>query len=113
MAERFRRGKRSRLYWAMVAVLAILLGILGLLELSRARCLVLAGEVTCRVETSAKMVALSLDDSPSEAGVDYVLDVLGRENVRATFFLVGNEMERRPNLAPRLLRAGHELGNHS
>lgn len=98
----------------IAAVLGVLAAIaVGLWKLSRDRCLVLGGEVTCRVETAAPLVALTFDDGPTDLGVDAVLPVLERNGARATFFLVGEAVERRPDLARRLTAAGHEIANHS
>jgi peptidoglycan/xylan/chitin deacetylase (PgdA/CDA1 family) len=44
---------------------------------------------------------------------DSVLDLLRREEVRATFFVVGNAVAQHPQLAARVALEGHELGNHS
>jgi peptidoglycan/xylan/chitin deacetylase (PgdA/CDA1 family) len=82
-------------------------------QLSKARCLQLVGEVTCRVETGAKIVALTFDDGPTPEGVDAVLAELGPRGISATFFLIGNRMEKFPGQAERLIAAGHELGNHT
>jgi peptidoglycan/xylan/chitin deacetylase (PgdA/CDA1 family) len=92
---------------------ALVVLLLGLWQVSRARCFTLAGSITCRVETAQPLVALSFDDGPTESGVDAVLPVLGRYGVKATFFLVGSEAERRPDLVRRLVAAGQEIGNHS
>jgi peptidoglycan/xylan/chitin deacetylase (PgdA/CDA1 family) len=82
-------------------------------QLSKARCIQLVGEVTCRVETQAKLVALTFDDGPTPEGVDAVLAELGPRGIRATFFLIGDRMEKFPGQAERLKAAGHELGNHT
>lgn len=87
--------------------------VVGLRQVSRARCFVLVSEVTCRVETRAPLVALTFDDGPTPQGVDTVLPILERHGATATFFLIGQEVERRPDLARRIKAAGHELGNHS
>lgn len=94
---------------------ALILGAitLGLHRLSKAPCFQLVGEVTCRVETNAKIVALTFDDGPTPEGVDAVMKTLSEHDVHATFFLIGNRMARFPGQAERLLAAGHELGNHS
>jgi len=81
-------------------------------QVSRARCFALGGEVTCRVETQAPLVALTFDDGPTELGVDAVLPILERHGATATFFLVGDQVERRPDLARRLRAAGHEIASH-
>jgi len=43
----------------------------------------------------------------------HMLDVLARHNVRATFFLIGRYVNRRPDLVRELVRAGHAVGNHT
>jgi peptidoglycan/xylan/chitin deacetylase (PgdA/CDA1 family) len=59
-----------------------------------------------------KAVALTFDDGPSEY-TPRILATLRRLHVPATFFVVGNEVERRPNLVRRELAAGMDVGNHS
>ena len=98
-----------------IAVFAIILVIsaTALWQLSKARCLEMVGEVTCRIETDSKIVALTFDDGPTPEGVDAVLAELGPRGITATFFLIGNRMEKFPGQAERLIAAGHELGNHT
>ncbi len=95
-----------------LVVVALIAGI-GAWRISKARCYQLVGELTCRVETSEKIVALSFDDGPTPEGVDAVLAALEPRGIKATFFLIGNRMEKWPGQARRLAQAGHELGNHS
>lgn len=82
-------------------------------QLSKAHCVQLVGDLTCRVDTSSKIVALTFDDGPTPEGVDAVLRELEPRGITATFFLIGNRMERFPGQAERLVSAGHELGNHT
>ena len=105
---------RRRGAWAAGAVLLLLLlGALFLWRVSKADCFVLAGEVTCRVETAEPLVALSLDDGPTPEGTAAALATLERADARATFFLIGKHIERNPNEVRRILAAGHEVANHS
>jgi peptidoglycan/xylan/chitin deacetylase (PgdA/CDA1 family) len=85
----------------------------GLYHLSRARCFAIGAPAVCRVETTKPLVALTFDDGPTELGLASILPLLEAHAAHATFFLIGAEMETRPDLAPRVLAAGHELGNHS
>lgn len=57
-------------------------------------------------------VALTFDDGPSPDTLE-ILDVLRRENVKATFFLIGREVEKYPEIARKIADDGHEIGNHS
>ncbi len=56
--------------------------------------------------------ALTFDDGPHPRGTPAVLDVLARGGVRATFFLVGEQVRRDPALAAEVLAAGHAVALH-
>ena len=71
------------------------------------------GDYHTRVPTSERIVALTFDDGPLPPYTDELLAVLARRRVRATFFFVGEKIERYPEAAARVLAAGHQLGNHS
>ena len=59
-----------------------------------------------------RSIALTFDDGPSPA-TPKLLDFLAQQNVRATFFQCGRNVERHPQIARTALSAGHELGNHT
>lgn len=71
----------------------------------------LSGEILFRVDTEEPLVALTLDDGPSSATPE-ILEILERHRVRATFFVLAEEAARRGPLTRRIVREGHELGNH-
>jgi peptidoglycan/xylan/chitin deacetylase (PgdA/CDA1 family) len=56
--------------------------------------------------------ALTFDDGPHARGTPAVLELLAAERVRATFFLVGEQIRRNPSLPREILDAGHEVGLH-
>lgn len=72
-----------------------------------------AGQVLWSAPAAGKFVALTFDDGPRPGVTEAILEILERENVRATFFLIGRHVAAHPELAMRLARAGMELGNHS
>jgi peptidoglycan-N-acetylglucosamine deacetylase len=57
-------------------------------------------------------IAITFDDGPHQQGTAAVLRELERANARATFFLVGEQVEREPALAAEIAAAGHEIGIH-
>lgn len=69
--------------------------------------------IVWRVETWAPLVALSFDDGPDPAYTPQVLDILARHQARATFFLIGENARRHPQLVRRIRDMGHEVGNHT
>ena len=102
--------------WVLIAVATILsLPILawGGLRLSNSRTHQLIGDLFTRVETSDSVVALTFDDGPTSVYTDSVLVLLAEFDVPATFFMVGQAMERNPAVVAEVLRRGHEIGNHS
>lgn len=81
-------------------------------HISRSRTFQFFGEVYPRVNTSEKMVALTFDDGPTMK-TDEILSILEELNVKVTFFVVGADLEKNLSLGQKIVRAGHELGNHS
>jgi peptidoglycan-N-acetylglucosamine deacetylase len=71
-----------------------------------------ASVIAYRVPTTEPVVALTLDDGPSVAYTTKVLDILEREQVTATFNLIGRHVAAYPELAKRVA-ANHEVGNHT
>ncbi len=63
------------------------------------------------VEVQDRFVALSIDDGPSESTPE-LLRILEAHGARATFFVLGEEVERSPGLAEAIVAEGHELGHH-
>ena len=55
---------------------------------------------------------LTFDDGPHRLGTPAVLEALGARGVRATFFLVGEQVARNPGLAGEIVAAGHGIGLH-
>jgi peptidoglycan/xylan/chitin deacetylase (PgdA/CDA1 family) len=65
---------------------------------------------TLPCETPA--VALTFDDGPHPEGTPAVLELLARARARATFFVIGEQVERRPALAAEIVAAGHAVALH-
>ncbi len=70
------------------------------------------GQVVRSGPAAGKRVALTFDDGPSSY-TPAVLDVLRKMKVKATFFMLGIQVNGDPAMARRVLAAGHEIGNHS
>jgi len=67
-----------------------------------------------RVESNGRRrVALTFDDGPNAEHTPRLLDILGEKGVKATFFVVGKEVEKRPDLLRRMVAEGHLPGNHT
>jgi len=93
--------------------MVVAMAVVGLRELAYSSTFQLFGHYIARVETEDRAVALSFDDGPHPRFTPMVLDVLDRYDAKATFFLMGRNLERHPAAARDLIRRGHEIGNHS
>jgi peptidoglycan/xylan/chitin deacetylase (PgdA/CDA1 family) len=68
---------------------------------------------TIRRTGDSSAVALTFDDGPNPAVTPSLLDLLGRQNARATFFLIGRHVRAFPALAKEIAERGHTIGNHT
>jgi peptidoglycan/xylan/chitin deacetylase (PgdA/CDA1 family) len=60
-----------------------------------------------------RKIALTFDDGPNEPYTSQILEILRREGVHATFFLVGKNVEAFPEAARAIVSGGHAIGNHT
>lgn len=71
------------------------------------------GKVLWRKDSDKKVIYLTFDDGPIPEVTPWVLDVLDQYEVKATFFCVGENVWRHPDLYQEILRRGHRTGNHT
>lgn len=122
-AERLRRPRARawdgsnvrRLAMASVAIaLIIVLGCAGGLAYA---CIIPSSRVfrpvVNRGPAESRNVVLTFDDGPAPPFTEQVLDILAEHKISATFFLCGKNVERYPELARRIAREGHTIGNHT
>ncbi len=57
-------------------------------------------------------IALTFDDGPSHFETPVLLKILKKKKVKATFFLLGEHIEKYPEVAKSIVKAGHQVGNH-
>jgi len=65
------------------------------------------------VEGHEKLVALTFDDGPSDIWTPKILDELKKAGAKATFFMLGEHVEKYPEVARRVAQEGHDIGNHT
>lgn len=64
------------------------------------------------VDTEEKVVALTFDSAWNVDDLDDILEILDKNNIKATFFMTGDWVEKYPEAVKKLHKAGHDLGNH-
>ncbi|HBG61912.1 MAG: hypothetical protein A2Y03_09725 [Omnitrophica WOR_2 bacterium GWF2_38_59] len=73
----------------------------------------LGNRLIYRMNCNEKVVALTFDDGPNAQYTEKILDVLNVNEVKATFFLVGDQVEKNKVIAQRIVGQGHCIGSHT
>lgn len=71
------------------------------------------GQFMWRGETDSSALYLTFDDGPTPDITPWVLDLLAAYEARATFFVVGDQVRKHPELVHRIIDEGHTVGNHT
>ena len=66
-----------------------------------------------RMDPSSKAVYLTFDDGPIPEATPFVLETLARYGIKATFFMVGDNVRKYPDVFRQVVEAGHRIGNHT
>ena len=66
-----------------------------------------------RMDPSVKAVYLTFDDGPIPEATPFVLETLARYGIKATFFVVGDNVRKHPDVFRQVVEAGHRIGNHT
>lgn len=68
---------------------------------------------TWRMDKTVKAVYLTFDDGPIPEATPFILDTLRKYNIKATFFMVGDNVRKYPELYKQVTSEGHRIGNHT
>ncbi len=66
-----------------------------------------------RMDRHEKAVYLTFDDGPIPEATPFILDILKEHGIKATFFMVGDNVRKYPDLYERVVAEGHQVGNHT
>jgi peptidoglycan-N-acetylglucosamine deacetylase len=70
-------------------------------------------QLTWRIPTLEKQLYLTFDDGPVPGPTEFVLDVLKQYAIQATFFCIGENVQKQPKIFNRIGQEGHRVGNHT
>lgn len=107
-----KRFKKKYIFIPVGLLLILAMLAYGTYQLMNSRTVQLFGKLVSRVATDQKVVALTFDDAPGPQLND-ILALLTQRQVQATFYEIGQQMEKYPQEANAITRAGMEPGNHS
>ncbi|WP_298237608.1 polysaccharide deacetylase family protein [uncultured Algibacter sp.] len=65
------------------------------------------------IPTKEKVIYLTFDDGPTPIITNWTLDILDKYNAKATFFCIGNNIEKHPAIFQNIIEKGHAIGNHT
>jgi peptidoglycan/xylan/chitin deacetylase (PgdA/CDA1 family) len=69
--------------------------------------------LTWRIATIKKEIFLTFDDGPVPGPTEFVLDTLAKFKAEATFFCIGDNIRKHPEVFTKIISAGHSIGNHT
>lgn len=70
-------------------------------------------QLVWRMPANEKKVYLTFDDGPVPGATDFVLETLKQYNAVATFFCIGDNIQKHPEVFTKIVKAGHPIGNHT
>jgi peptidoglycan/xylan/chitin deacetylase (PgdA/CDA1 family) len=117
--EQVLRNCRPRIAFTILAMIGPMVGVAGLTAAVSAGYQSMApegqwyGRTFTGLERGSKKLALTYDDGPNDPHTLRLLEVLAKHKVRATFFVIGQYVQKRPDIAREIVREGHALGNHT
>jgi len=103
--------KKTILILALVIILAGAGMVLFTLFFDQA--VIVRKDTLFHISSNEKVVVLTFDDGPSPIWTPQILDVLKDAHVKATFFMLGKHVRQYPDVARRVAKEGHEIGNHT
>ncbi|MEQ3691249.1 MAG: polysaccharide deacetylase family protein, partial [Flavobacterium sp.] len=62
---------------------------------------------------SEKKIYLTFDDGPIPEVTEWVLELLKKENIKATFFCIGDNVRKYPEIVQKIISMNHSIGNHT
>lgn len=101
---------------AIICLMVVLLiGGVGYLQfyMRRASAPQLFGKSIRSVSTQEKVISLTFDDGPNPESTQKILDILEKHHIKSTFFVIGKNAAKYPELVKAIISSGNELGNHS
>jgi peptidoglycan-N-acetylglucosamine deacetylase len=66
-----------------------------------------------KIKANPKVIALTFDDGPFLGSTDEILQILKRNNVKATFFIIGRNLQLYPQIGQQIVADGHAIANHT
>lgn len=66
-----------------------------------------------KIKNTEQKIFLTFDDGPIPEVTEWVLDILKRENIKATFFCIGDNIKKHPQTFKRMIQEKHSIGNHT
>ncbi|MDM5234502.1 polysaccharide deacetylase family protein [Lysinibacillus pakistanensis] len=103
--------KKKITYLGIILFFIVVLAF-GAYKLMNARDYQLFGKIISHIDTTEKVVALTFDDGPTK-NVSTILTLLDDYDAKATFFLIGKDLEENLEEGKKIVNAGHQIGNHT
>lgn len=109
-----KKNSRTHHVLASIFLLMIFVGLAGGRIVSIGRQMkAVSGSAVQQVQEEKKKIALTFDDGPDDECTPMLLDGLAKRGVKATFFVIAQEADAKPEIMERMVKDGHLIGNHT
>ncbi len=102
-----------KIYKFALMLVLLVLSLFILYKLINSRTFQFFDRIVYKLDTTEKVVALTFDDGPTPENTDRILKIMADENIKATFYLTGQEISSSMAFARKIVQAGHAIGNHT
>jgi len=102
-SSKIKRLEHSEMYTSKLLIFFVWVGV-SLFSWGSPKIVVVPGDYN---------IALTFDDGPDSLYTSQILDILEQEQIKGTFFLIGKQMKRHPDITKRIHQQGHCIGNHT
>lgn len=100
-----------------ISIIVIVSGIISLFlwlfYLSKSRSFQFFWGLINNIHTKENIIALTFDDGPTSGNTEKILNILKKNDIKASFFLIGQDIEKYPEQARKIIQEWHQIGNHS
>lgn len=103
---------KKRIFRVLAVFIIVIICAITLFFISKSRNFQFFGNIITSLPNSDKRIALTFDDGPTE-NTEAILDKLNELDIKASFFVCGYSIDERPDDAKAIIKAGHDIGNHS
>ncbi|MDN6731281.1 MAG: polysaccharide deacetylase family protein, partial [Atopostipes suicloacalis] len=101
-------AKKNRFNWLFSSLILFIFLLSPILSITAA-----PSQLVQKGNTTEKIVSLTFDDGSDGTNIQSILNILSKDDIKATFFLTGNGIKNHGSKIREIIKQGHDIGNHA